>query len=336
MCSKKGENQEISFTYKGNENVIKDLFLDPFLQVGSDRLRSISQIRHFLKFQIFIGEGGFSLMRAMTKPARPENRTRTQHKGLPKHPVSRYARRNPFSTASRKSSKMGKSGKTPQNVRKVGIQQADRLIPCNSTNTSIIQSYFKTVHPDLYAHLAAGGEYHLYQYGGSSRDIYLVPLKMHHIVKRLLKTYPIYHSGIHLGYMRRKMTHTGFERAFYLSYEGGAFLYSYINASAPEMLSDTQSIILDEDGEKGFLYGRDVTFDDVISDTDQLKKKRIIFVLDEDKEYIGLALLMVSQAGVKKPNEEKPKKHDEYSRSPNFALRLMNLADAGLFLRKGA
>jgi len=156
---------------------------------------------------------------------------------------------------------------------------------------------------------------------------------MSRLVRTISKSNDIFHAGIHLGYMRRKKTHTGFERSFLLSYEGGAFLHHYINQFHPS-LPEYQKIQLDEEGEKKFLYGQDVSFDDILTETEKLTKKRIIFVENEQGNYLGIALLLVKQAGAKKPIDHE-KERDDYSRSPNFRLRLMTLSDAGYYVRKG-
>ena len=94
-------------------------------------------------------------------------------------------------------------------------------------------------------------------------------------------------------------------------------------------------IQIDDEGEKAFLYGRDLSLNEVVSETEKLMKKKVIFVENEIHEFLGLALLMVKQAGSKKPEKNSQKVRDEYSRSPNFILSLLNLSDAGYYLRKG-
>ncbi|MBA7525626.1 hypothetical protein ES705_17779 [subsurface metagenome] len=51
--------------------------------------------------------------------------------------------------------------------------------------------------------------------------------------------------------------------------------------------------------------------------------------------YIGIALLLVKQAGQKKPEEPGQKKWDVHSRSQNFTVAIINLTDAGYYLRRG-
>lgn len=210
-----------------------------------------------------------------------------------------------------------------------------KFLPCNSTNIQIIRDYFETITPTLYNKLANSGKYQLFQYEGNSNEIFLVPIEISQLVKKFTKKIPIFHAGIHLGYMRRKRTHTGFERAFYLSYEGGEFIYSIIQSSLKKLKSEIQTITLDVKGEKSFLYGQNIDFESVISDTSKLSKKRVIFVLNNQKRYIGLSLLLVKQAGAVNSEAKDSKFQAEYSRSPNFTLALINLIDAGYFLRKG-
>ena len=64
-------------------------------------------------------------------------------------------------------------------------------------------------------------------------------------------------------------------------------------------------------------------------------KKFLDKAKDQNDNYIGIALLLVKQAGQKKPEEPGQKKWDVHSRSQNFNLSLMNLTDAGYYLRRG-
>jgi len=229
-----------------------------------------------------------------------------------------------------------KSKKSKFPPRKPVLKET-KFMPCNSTNIQLIKDYFETIEPRLYDILATSGKYVLYQYEGLSREIYLVPTTMTKYVKKFSRSriLPVVHAGIHLGYMRRAMTYTGFARAFFLSYEGGEFVYTLMKTEHPNMLGKIQVIQIDSTGEKSFLYGHDIEIDDVISEINHLQKKKLIFVKDQTKNYIGLALLIVKQAGSKKPGKDEFKTIDFHSRSPHFTLRLMNLTDAGYYLRKG-
>ena len=160
---------------------------------------------------------------------------------------------------------------------------------------------------------------------------------MRRYVKELSKNLPIAHAGIHLGFMRRKKTHTGFERAFFLSYEGGEFLFHYIQNRMSDLFKGLQIATLNQEGEKGFLYGRNLEMHHVVGKYDQLQKKKLIFVQNQEGRFLGLALLMVQQAGSSKISDDGvEKRQDRYSRSQNFVLTLLNLADAGQYFRKNA
>ena len=224
--------------------------------------------------------------------------------------------------------------KTKYPPKKPALKET-KFMPCNSTNIQLIRDYFETIVPSLYELLANSGKYVLYQFEGVSRNIYLVPTTMTKYVKKFSRSLPVFHAGIHLGYMRRAMTYTGFARAFYLSYEGGEFIYNLIKTEYPALLPKIQVVQISSTGEKSFLYGKDIEIDDIISEINHLQKKKIIFVKDHKKDYIGLALLIVKQAGRTKPTKDEFKTIDFHSRSPNFTLRIMNLTDAGYYLRKG-
>jgi ribosome biogenesis protein Nip4 len=206
--------------------------------------------------------------------------------------------------------------------------------PLNTTNIGIIKEYFTTIAPNLYETLAETNEYSLYQLEARENEIFLIPNSLKKYVKKLAQNVPVTFAGIHLGYMRRKQTKTGFERAFYLSFEGGDFLNRTFLAAHPEFLPQIQRITLRDTGVKTFLYGGEIHFDQIESDTNNLRKKNLIFVFDTKKNYLGLALLIVKQAStVREPDNLEAV--DPNSRSKNFALSLLTLTDAGHFLRDG-
>lgn len=233
-----------------------------------------------------------------------------------------------------------KNGKNPPKKKsnlyqKRNIMRETKFVTLNSTNIKMIKDYFQTIAPNLYDLFAQSNNYVLYQFEGKTRDIFLVPTSMSKLVRKLSVDLPLMHAGIHLGYVRPKRTHSGYVRAFFLSYEGGRFIYEFIINNHPELLKDIQSVQLNAHGERSFLYGKDIDFEDAISNTSKLIKKKIIFVLNQKNNYIGIALLLVKQAGQKKPEEPGQKKWDVHSRSQNFTVALINLTDAGYYLRRG-
>ena len=249
--------------------------------------------------------------------------------------------RKDFKGSTRPKSKniIKKSNYPPKNktksYQKRTIMRETKFVTLNSTNIKMIKDYFITIAPNLYDLFAQSNNYVLYQFEGRARDIFLVPTSMSKMVKKLSKNLPLMHAGIHLGYVRPKRTHSGYVRAFFLSYEGGRFIYEFIINNHPELLKDIQTLQLNAKGERSFLYGKEIIFEDVISNTSKLIKKKIIFVLNQRNNYIGIALLLVKQAGKKKPEEPGQKKWDVHSRSQNFNVSLMNLIDAGYYLRTG-
>ncbi len=262
-----------------------------------------------------------------TETSRPTRKV----KGLPKVKVS-SPKGSYHGNRARKQSKYPKKKQSRKKGQK-GSRETN-FTTLNTTNVRLVRDYFDTISPTLFDSLARNGQYVLYQFEGPRYEVYLVPTSTSALIKQLNKTYPIYTAGIHLGFMKRSMKRTHFERAFYISFEGGRFLYDFIQKNEPTLKDQIQTVVLDEDGEKAFLYGRNIELDEVISETEQLVKKKIIFVLDQYLEYIGIALLMVKQAGAKRPDLGM-KSRDDYSRSPHFMLNLLNLCDAGQYLRKG-
>ncbi|MHA1521868.1 MAG: hypothetical protein ACTSRK_16955 [Promethearchaeota archaeon] len=263
-----------------------------------------------------------------TEPSRPKSRV----KGLPKVKVTSPKGTSYRGNRSKKRSTYPKKKQTKRKGQK-GSRETN-FTTLNTTNVRLVKDYFETISPNLFDSLARNGQYVLYQFEGPRYEVYLVPTSTSALIKQLNKTYPIYTAGIHLGFMKRSLKRTHFERAFYISFEGGRFLYDFIQKKEPALLKVIQTVVLDEDGEKAFLYGRNIELDEVISETEQLVKKKLIFVLDQYQEYIGISLLMVKQAGAKRP-ELGMKFRDDYSRSPHFKLNLLNLCDAGQYLRKG-
>ena len=252
-------------------------------------------------------------------------------KGLPKVKVSPPQGAYLGNRAKKQSNSPKK--KHSSNKKHTGSQETN-FTTLNTTNVQLVREYFATISPNLFDSLARNGQYVLYQYEGRRYEVYLVPTSTSALIKQLNKTYPVNAAGIHLGFMKRSQKRTHFERAFYISYEGGRFLYDFVHQQEPTLQDEIQTVELDDEGEKAFLYGRSIELDEVVSETDQLVKKKLIFVLDQYQDYIGIALLMVKQAGAKKPDLGiKPR--DDYSRSPHFMLNLLNLCDAGQYLRKG-
>ncbi len=249
--------------------------------------------------------------------------TKTKHIGLPKMRVKKT------------SGKISKNKKRRKKTTNKKISQDTKFVPLNATNVNIVKEYCETISKSLYDALSNSGEYVLYQYENISRDIFLVPTTMTKYVKKMARNFQLVHAGIHLGYMRRKRTRTGFERAFFLSYEGGEFIYSVAKDKYPEIHKDLQSIKINSIGEKAFLYGRSIEMENILSNFSSIIKKKIIFVFDRLDNYIGLALLRVKQAGIKRPDDVQGRQIDQYSRSQNFTLSLMTLTDSGYYLRKG-
>jgi ribosome biogenesis protein Nip4 len=227
-----------------------------------------------------------------------------------------------------------RKAQVPFKPQMIKSSRSSHFVQLNATNVALVKDVFNSIHPQLYTLLADTLTYSLYQFEGEKYEIFLVPQMFKAVLKSLSPSIYVYHAGIHLGFMRRKQTQTGFERTFFLSYEGGDFLLNLIKKKFVRLLPEIQTIKLNEQGEKIFLYGGEIRGEHVISDMSQLKKKNLIFVQDQEGHYIGLALLMVLQAKSTRW-EDTQKKADITSRSSNFILKILNLTDAGHFLRDG-
>ena len=122
--------------------------------------------------------------------------------------------------------KMGTGGnQTNKKNYKVSKPRDTKFMPLNATNVALVKDYFNQIHSQLYDLLAQSNQFVLYQFEGQEYEIFLIPVSMSKYIKRFTHEEEIKYAGIHLGYMRRHQTKTGFARAFYLSYEGGEFLY---------------------------------------------------------------------------------------------------------------
>lgn len=215
------------------------------------------------------------------------------------------------------------------------IARETKFMPLNATNVEIVKGYFDSISPQIYQLIAASNQFALYQFEGKDYEIFLLPIQIARLVKNLTKDNEIKHAGIHFGYMRRKKTTTGFARAFFLSYEGGEFIERFIEKSAPELKKQLQIINIDEQGEKAFLYGSNIQMEHITSESSSLKKHKLIFVHNNQGIYLGLGLLRVQQARSDNIKTRPRNKSDDFSRSYNFILSILNLTDAGHYLRDG-
>ena len=207
-----------------------------------------------------------------------------------------------------------------------------KFVLLNASRINKVKDYFKTIHENLYSKLLEKNRYFLYQNLGKGKQVFLVSMEIHNLVSSLRKAAPIKHCGINLGFFQSKRDRKGYNERFYLSFEGGRFLYSLIQNKFPKIFQEIQIIKLNTDGERSFLYGQDISLDRITSETEDLVKRRLIFVLNRKNQYIGLALLKVKLIG-NKDYSQKTRYIEEYSRSGNFMLSILNLADAGYYLR---
>ncbi len=102
-----------------------------------------------------------------------------------------------------------------------------------------------------------------------------------------------------------------------------------------ELKKQLQIIQIDEQGEKAFLYGSNIEMERITSDSSSLKKHQLIFVHNQQGIYLGLGLLRVQQARSENIKNRARTKSDDFSRSNNFILSILNLTDAGHYLRDG-
>ncbi len=243
-----------------------------------------------------------------------------KHVGLPK--VDRTQRNRP--KKNEKSKGKSKSGNKQD--------KPAQFVLLNATRVNRVKYYFETISKDLYDKIFYKSKYYLYQNTGKDRKVFLVPLEMHNLVSSLRKKAVIDHCAIYLGFLKSKRDRTGYSERFYLSYEGGRFIYDLINKKYTDLLNDIQIIKLNNSGERMFLYGQNISLDKCISETEELTKRKLIFVINQQNEYLGLALLKVKMIG-QQEYDAKTRYIEEYSRSGNFMLSILNLADAGYYLR---
>ncbi len=204
----------------------------------------------------------------------------------------------------------------------------------NATRVKKVKKYFKSISPHLFEKMVEQTNYHLYNYTDNEKPVFLVPRHIHNLVSKMKKMVEIQHCAISIGFFKATRTRAGFDERFYLSYEGGRFLYDLIEKKFPEIQKEIFTAKLDKKGEKTFLYGTDVSLKHVINQTGHLHKFKLIFVQSRKEEYLGIALLKVKMIGEREYNK-KMKYVNEYSRSDNFIVSLMNLADPGYYIREG-
>ncbi|HMB17520.1 MAG TPA: hypothetical protein VKO61_01270, partial [Candidatus Paceibacterota bacterium] len=213
--------------------------------------------------------------------------------------------------------------KKKHNNNKTKSKKQPKLILLNSTRVEKVKDYFKTIHKDLFYQLAKKTNYQLYMRMGKEKPVFLVNQKMHHLASSLRKKVDIKHFAISIGFFKARRTRAGYDENFYLSYEGGRFLYNFMKRKAQETLREVHKVLLDNQGEKAFLYGRNISLDHVKSKTEHLVKRKIIFVLNQRKEYLGIALLKVKLIGSDEL-EERGRYIRKHSNSDNFILSLLN------------
>ena len=130
--------------------------------------------------------------------------------------------------------KIGTGGnQTNKKNYKVSKPRDTKFMPLNATNVALVKDYFNQIHSQLYDLLAQSNQFVLYQFEGQEYEIFLIPVSMSKYIKRFTHEEEIKYAGIHLGYMRRHQTKTGFARGFYLSYEGEEFPLRYIDEINP-------------------------------------------------------------------------------------------------------
>ena len=133
-------------------------------------------------------------------------------------------------------------------------------------------------------------------------EIYLVSQLLERKI-RLIKDYKyLQHTGIYFGFLK--------ETEFLLSLEGAEYIR---NEFQKKKRTKLRTITVSEEGAKSFLYGNTLQPTDFILSPKTLNRKDVIFVLNQNSEFIGIGYIF---------------KRDD-------RLELRNLVDYGYYIRRG-
>ena len=136
-------------------------------------------------------------------------------------------------------------------------------------------------------------------------SIYLITNEQQKIIDESNIIYGIYTAGLYFGLIKRGI--------FYFSIEGAEYLYK------SGIYTDFKQLILNESGEKSFLYGNNILKKMVTKSPTNLKEKDFLIILNKFDEIIGLGL---SRTNNEKMVHLKPKN-----------IIAINLSDKGQYLR---
>ncbi len=147
----------------------------------------------------------------------------------------------------------------------------------------------------------------IYIFEGYFNEVYGVKPSFKYIIDKLQKRgkHP-YALGLHMGRFRRNK--------FIPSLELGYMVSRSTNAC----------VIVNTEGEKNFLYGKDLLIKSIIDVKSPIQKGQIVILLNREEEYIGLG----------KALESITKKNNRIiTKQTGFIIK--NIVDLGWYLRRG-
>ncbi len=147
----------------------------------------------------------------------------------------------------------------------------------------------------------------IYIFEGYFNEVYGAKSSFKHIIDKLQERekHP-YALGLHLGRFRKNR--------FTPSLELGYIASRRTNAC----------VIVNAEGEKNFLYGKDLLLKSIIDIKSSIRRRQIIVLLNEDGEYIGLGEAL---SNITKKNNRISAKR------AGFVIK--NIIDLGWYLRRG-
>lgn len=143
-------------------------------------------------------------------------------------------------------------------------------------------------------------------YSTINQNLFLVPDVLAKDLEHISKDYKIGTTGVLLGFFSKNR--------LYLSLQAAELFYK------SEVLDFRSFLVLNEKGEKSSLYGNPIKKGMLINFSPEIRKNKLVFLLNNDKELLGI--------GFSKINLE------EFKKLKFKDVIALNLVDKGSYLRR--